>query len=140
MANHSSPMVKLNFNSRYYKKSDINREKNGLIEDRLFNSISEFEVFGSDHKDIIFVESIISLCRIYTYDEYESLPEHTNTTFFTRAYYDPVKVKKFNFSNYLNHFMKIGKKIVFVKHHSIQINYILNAINARSGFIPHVAV
>ncbi len=78
---------------RYYKKSDINREKNGLVEDRLFNSISDYEVFSSNHRDTIFVESIVSTCKIYTYDEYENLAELSATSFFSRACFDPVKVE-----------------------------------------------
>jgi hypothetical protein len=75
----------------YYKKSDINREKNGLADDKMFNSISDFEVFKSNHCDIIFIETVMSKCKIYSYEEYESLREHTQSTFFCRASYDPVK-------------------------------------------------
>ena len=49
---------------RYYKKSDINRERNGLTSEEKFNSISEFEVFRSDHKDVIFIETIMSTCTV----------------------------------------------------------------------------
>ena len=48
----------------YYKKSDVNREKNGLQDDTIFNSISEYEVFKSTHFDIIFIETIISHCKV----------------------------------------------------------------------------
>ena len=78
---------------RYYKKSDVSRDKNGLKEDdAIFNSISEYEVFRSTHLDIIFIETIVSRCKIYTYEEYEMLEEHTQSTFFCRASYDPVAV------------------------------------------------
>jgi hypothetical protein len=48
----------------YYKKSDLNREKNGLVDDVIFNSISEFEVFKSNHVDNIFIETIICPCKV----------------------------------------------------------------------------
>ncbi len=60
-------MVILVYHVRYYKKSDINREKNGLKEDFLFNSISEYEVFKSNHTDIIYIETIISACKVKEY-------------------------------------------------------------------------
>jgi len=47
-----------------YKKTDINREKNGLSSDEKYNSISEFEVFKSNHRDVIFIETIISACTV----------------------------------------------------------------------------
>lgn len=57
-----------NYNhKRFYKKTDINREKNCLTDDRIFNSISEFEVFKSNHTDIIFIESVISPCKVKIY-------------------------------------------------------------------------
>ena len=83
--------IKLYF-LRYYKKSDINREKNCLNDDTILNSISEYEVFKSNHLDTIYIETIIGQCKIYTYEEYEMLEEHTNSTVFCRASYDPVKV------------------------------------------------
>ncbi len=71
----------------------MSRDKNGLKEDdAIFNSISEYEVFRSTHLDIIFIETIVSRCKIYTYEEYEMLEEHTQSTFFCRASYDPVAV------------------------------------------------
>ncbi len=76
----------------YYKKIDINREKNGLKDDTIFNSISDYELFKSNHTDTIFVETVMGPCKIYTYEQYESLEEHTNSTFFCRASYDPIKV------------------------------------------------
>jgi len=48
----------------YYKKSDLNREKNGLKDDAIFDSISEFEVFKSNHVDTIFIETIICHCKV----------------------------------------------------------------------------
>lgn len=77
---------------RYYKKTDINRESNGLEDDEKFDSISEFEVFKSNHKDIIYIETILSSCNIYTFEEYERQEKHSPTTFFCRASYDPINV------------------------------------------------
>jgi hypothetical protein len=63
-------MVKINLfkyflkQIRYYKKSDINREKNCLQDDTIFNSVSEFEVFKSNHTDTIFIETVISQCKV----------------------------------------------------------------------------
>lgn len=75
--------------SWYYRKKDINREKNYLTEQRRFDAISDFEVFKSNHKDIIYIESIINKCWVYTLEEYEKLEEFGQSTFFTRASYDP---------------------------------------------------
>jgi hypothetical protein len=50
----------------YYKKSDISREKNGLTDDVIFNSISEYELFKSTHKDTIFIETVLCACKVYT--------------------------------------------------------------------------
>jgi hypothetical protein len=48
----------------YYKKKEINREMNGL-NDKRFSCISEFEVFKSNHRDIIFIETIIAKCQVF---------------------------------------------------------------------------
>lgn len=72
----------------YYKKSDINRKKNNLIDQQNFNSISEYEIFPSNHKDIIYIESIINKCKVCTFEEYESISDPTDFTFFTRARYE----------------------------------------------------
>ena len=73
----------------YYKKADLNRKKNKLNNQHYYNSISDFEVFSTDHKDIIMIESIIDKCKVYSYEEYENLEDHNDKTFFTRAKYDP---------------------------------------------------
>lgn len=75
----------------YYRKKDINKEKNGLTNIKKFNALSDFEVFKSEHKDVIFIESILSKCDVYNFDEYDALENHTATTFFCRASYDPSK-------------------------------------------------
>ena len=73
----------------YYKKTDLNRKKNNLIDERNYNSISDYELFPTEHKDVIFIETVIGKCDVYTYEEYEALDDHTETTFFSRAKYDP---------------------------------------------------
>ncbi len=75
----------------YYRKKDINREKNNILSNKKFGSISDFEVFKTEHSDIIFIESLINKCYVYTYDEYEELENHSDFTFFSRASYDPNK-------------------------------------------------
>jgi hypothetical protein len=48
----------------YYKKSDVNKQKNGFDDDSIYNSISDFEVFKSNHLDIIFLETVIGKCKV----------------------------------------------------------------------------
>ncbi len=48
----------------YYKKSDINRTKNGLQDDLIFNSISDYELFKSNHTDTIFIETVMCPCKV----------------------------------------------------------------------------
>jgi hypothetical protein len=55
---------------RYYKKSDINREKNGLQDDTIFNSISDFEVFKSTHTDTVFIETVINHCKVISLSDW----------------------------------------------------------------------
>ena len=50
----------------YYKKKDINRKKNNLLNQQNFDSISDYELFPSNHKDIIYIESIINKCKVYS--------------------------------------------------------------------------
>jgi len=82
------PTIEVNW---YYKKSDIAQDKKSLPGLDL-NSISEFEVFSSKHKDIIFIETLLGKCNVLTFEEYESLEEISSIMFFTRAFYDPIKV------------------------------------------------
>ncbi len=82
-------------NIRYYKKFDIDREKNNLLDNEKYDSISDYEVFKSNHKDIIFIETIVSTCNVYSFEEYEKQERHSNTTYFSRASYDPINVNKY---------------------------------------------
>ena len=72
----------------YYKKKDINRKKNNLLNQQNFYSISDYELFPSNHKDIIYIESIINKCKVYTYEEYDNISDPSDFTFFTRAKYE----------------------------------------------------
>ena len=72
----------------YYKKKDINRKKNNLLNQQNFDSISDYELFPSNHKDIIYIESIINKCKVYTYEEYDNIADPSDFTFFTRAKYE----------------------------------------------------
>ena len=74
----------------YYKKNDINRKKNNLLNLDMYNSISDYELFPTEHRDVIVIETVIGKCEVYTYEEYENLSEHTEKTFFSRASYDPL--------------------------------------------------
>lgn len=83
----------------YYKKSEINRAKNNLLNEQNYESISEYEVFTSEHKDIVYIETILSKCKVCGFDEYESLQEPNEYTYFTRAKYDHINevlIPRFN--------------------------------------------
>lgn len=75
----------------YYRKRNIHREKNNLVSKKKYNSISEYEVFKSEHKDRVFIESILSKCSVLSFEEYELLEDVTSTVFFCRYGYDPFK-------------------------------------------------
>lgn len=58
-----------------------------------FNSISDYEVFLSEHKDITQIESILEPCEVLDFSEYEKIEDIVGNVFYTRATYDPVKVR-----------------------------------------------
>ena len=66
----------------YYKKKDINRKKNNLLNQQNFDALSEYELFPSNHKDIIYIESILNKCNVYTYEEYDNITDPPDLTFF----------------------------------------------------------
>ena len=72
----------------YYKKKDINRKKNNLTNQQNFDALSEYELFPSNHKDIIYIESILNKCNVYSYEEYDNIADPPDLTFFTRANYE----------------------------------------------------
>ena len=81
------PTIKVQW---YYKKKDVDLVKNNLNEKKL-SSISEYEVFKTNHYDVIFIETIIGKCLILTFEEYESQIEVNNNVFYSRYGYDPTK-------------------------------------------------
>ena len=74
-----------------YTKKDLNRKKNNLLDKKNYDSISDYELFPTNHKDIIYIESIITKLKVYTYEQYEELNENNELTdliYFSRAKYD----------------------------------------------------
>lgn len=75
----------------YYRKSDIEQEARNIHGIKL-SSISDYELFPSNHKDYIFMETIVSKCYVLKFSEYEKLDDINSNVYFSRAHYDPVKV------------------------------------------------
>ncbi len=78
----------------YYRKSDLLADKKILSKIKI-DSISNYELFSSSHKDIIFIETVIAKCLVLSFEEYELLEALNENTYFSRASYDPIK-KTFN--------------------------------------------
>ena len=76
----------------YYRKSDIAKDSK-LIPGLKLECISDYEVFESNHKDVIFIETIVGKCSILRFEEYEQLDEINGNMFYKRAFYDPIKVR-----------------------------------------------
>ena len=78
----------------YYQKSELTRNKtNQLDNSQVYNSLSEDEVFATNHKDIIFIETVVGKAKVLTLEEYDkySTDENPNENiFFSRATYDPL--------------------------------------------------
>lgn len=51
-------------NSRYYNKDHIELRSNGITSDEDNNSLSDYELFKTQHKEVVFVEQIISHCSV----------------------------------------------------------------------------
>lgn len=79
------PKIKIQW---YYSKNDINLEKNGIDKESL-NSLSDFEIFKSSHKDIIYIETIVCKCQVLKIEDYTKLMESTDSDYFYRAEYNP---------------------------------------------------
>ena len=47
-----------------------------------------YELFLCNHKDIIYIESIISKCWVYTYEEYENIADPSEFRLFNWAKYE----------------------------------------------------
>ena len=78
----------------YYQKSELTRNKTNQLENsQVYNSLSEDEVFATNHKDIIFIETVVGKAKVLTLEEYDkySIDENSNENiFFSRATYDPL--------------------------------------------------
>lgn len=72
----------------FYRKKDIDVKTNSLDNKKL-NSISEFEVFYSEHCDNIFLESVIRKAFVLSFNDYENLSEIKGDVFFCRYGYNP---------------------------------------------------
>lgn len=78
------PSIKVQW---YYRKNEIELAKNGI--DKLnYDHISDFCVFGSNHTDIILIESVICPCKILSLDEYQVNQENNEATFFFMGNYN----------------------------------------------------
>lgn len=75
----------------YYRKSDLNKDSEKILGYNQ-NYISDFELFESNHKDVIFIESIIGKCQVISFEDYDNLNEITGNIFFSRSKFDPIKV------------------------------------------------
>lgn len=82
------PTIKVQW---FYSKADINREKNSLIAQKDFESISDYELFNSPHKDTIYIETVVRKCFVVHMEEYLQLDEPSDLVYFYRADYDPIK-------------------------------------------------
>lgn len=82
------PTIKIQW---YYSKSDLDRTKAGLKSDELFESISNYELFEASHQDTIYIETVVCKCRVLSFEEYTKLDQPSDTIFFQRAKYDPIK-------------------------------------------------
>ena len=58
----------------FYKNNEIDLSKNG-IDQRTYDNISDYEVFSSSHKDIILTETVISPCKVLSFEDYQEAKE-----------------------------------------------------------------
>lgn len=74
----------------FYQKSELVRSKiNSLNDDNYYESISDDEVFRSNHCDIIFIETVAGKAKVVSIDEYIETSDEEKNVFFTRASYNP---------------------------------------------------
>lgn len=75
-----------------YKKADLDHVKLGIPADDYNRFIGENEIFPCEqHLDVIFADAIVSKAQVHSIKEYDEIQQiDFNTTFFTRASYDPV--------------------------------------------------
>ena len=78
----------------FYQKSEIIRSKvNSLNDDNYYESISDDEVFSSNHRDIIFIETVEGKAKVVSIDEYIETSDEEKNVFFTRAAYNPFNLQ-----------------------------------------------
>lgn len=84
------PSIKVQW---YYSKEDINRQKNGLKDESLFRYLSKYELFLTNHSDIVYIESVVTKCLIVSFENFVEFEEYDDYSFFSRANYDSRKEK-----------------------------------------------
>lgn len=89
-ANPDWPMIQVHW---FYKKSDLNINKLSISPTDFKRFIGENEIFPcEEHSDMIFADAIIGKAQVYQIKEYDEIQQiDINTTFFTRAHYNPMK-------------------------------------------------
>lgn len=92
--NYIWPSIKVKW---YYTKNDIinlnyKKQTNNISFDYFNKIISEYELFSSNHTDVVNIESIISKCQVLKLEEYELLEEVDHNVYFSRSHYDPINV------------------------------------------------
>ena len=79
------PCIKVQW---FYRKKDIDLKINSL-DKKKYDSISDYEVFFSEHYDNIFLESVIRKAFVLSFSDYENLDEIKGDVFFCRYGYNP---------------------------------------------------
>ena len=82
------PSVKVQW---FFRKSDINRVKNGLESDKKYGSLSDYELFPSKETDVVLLDTILAKLTLLTFDEYEQMTVCAANVYFSRAEYDAKK-------------------------------------------------
>lgn len=95
----------------YYRKCDLLKDADSIPNFKE-DYISEYEVFESQHRDTIYIESIVGKCKVACFEEYENSNDTSGNLYFSRAKYDPVKVKfLFILDDRDTSFHKVGKNM-----------------------------
>ena len=75
--------------NRYYKKQDLDFKKLGISQEDLLY-IGDNEVFPTNHYDKVYIDCVMSKCKVYNITAYDDLDTIDNLTYFTRATYNPM--------------------------------------------------
>lgn len=124
------PMIEVEW---LYQKHEF--EGLGLTED--FSSIGRFEAFPSNHRDFIFIESIVKKVSLISLEEYQSLEVLNEGVYYSRGKVDIIKVKsllKDIIRKRLSSIVIHGSHTAFAKSLIIQIKYTFSAIVVWTGF------